>query len=378
MTALSLCPFWVEPPAIEPGSLDPLGDQARAEALAERLLPGVTVQTKRMRYLSFLCWARARGLEDSATDRWEVALSLGEYARDQEDDDHRLRCAYLGRRLLGERKLAHRDRVPRRLHQQTARVLYRALLRTSGLLDENEDLTDLGKDLACKFGKKIPKTLPAQVFRCRTMPCLSWEGEEVGALERRRLAEALFEASSEAEVRARTRRAVGASLWRRARHDAAEVLRAFLDVRYAKAGEPARTLHEAAVFELEAYARKRLFLHVYSKEGRIHASLPTKRRFDNRHPPYRIRSEPEALLDDVVRHLQAAERLGGSRAPRKLSALLDDLLQRHHEAKADAPWVSDSWRVLRPGLSPAQIPQPHSYRFSAFASLLADVEASWR
>jgi hypothetical protein len=81
-------PAWVAHPEMQPGSIDPLGYQAEVDEISNRILPGVTVFTTRVRYMSFLCWAyrEARG-DDSMIDRWEVALSAGEFSRHKGGDD---------------------------------------------------------------------------------------------------------------------------------------------------------------------------------------------------------------------------------------------------------------------------------------------------
>src|SRR5579862_1996916 len=154
MTTSSL-PQWVDPPPSEPGSIDPLGYLAPSDRLAEALLPGMTVLTLRARYLSFLCWAiRETGNDAQQIDRWEVALSLGEHLRHQNGTCGR--GGYLGSRILSS---WHGRDIPRRLHVQTARILYAGLLRSSGLLDAHGSLTDLGTKVASAFGAHIPRSL---------------------------------------------------------------------------------------------------------------------------------------------------------------------------------------------------------------------------
>ena len=176
------CPSWVEPSLDEPGSIDPLGYQTEADHIAEELLPGVTVQTRRARYLSFLCWAMdLTGNNPAEIDRWEIALSLGEYLRHKGDTI----CSYLGILLLKQRNPDPRDRVPARLHQQTARALYSGLLRSCGLASEKGNLTPLGMKLAWEFGKKMPGTRPNAFTGAPTYPAYprraSWRSGGCGA-----------------------------------------------------------------------------------------------------------------------------------------------------------------------------------------------------
>ena len=90
-------------------------------------------------------------------------------------------CAYLGSRLFQQRKWVGADPLPRRLHVQTARLLYTGLLRSCGLAHENGTLTNIGEriamnsDVRCRdqfpkdivivrdalpFGNQVPRSLP--------------------------------------------------------------------------------------------------------------------------------------------------------------------------------------------------------------------------
>ena len=53
----TLLPRWLDPQKMPPNSRDPLGLQAHAERVANKLLPGLTVNTTRIGYYGFLCWA---------------------------------------------------------------------------------------------------------------------------------------------------------------------------------------------------------------------------------------------------------------------------------------------------------------------------------
>ena len=187
-------PRWVESPPSEPGSIDPLGYRIQSDQIAEKLLPGLTVNTRRARYLSFLCWALDRfGPDPEEIDRWEVALSVGERLRHGSSNE----CSYRGVDRLSQLRLSPGDPVPPRLLQQSARVFYDALLSSAGFVDQSGELTDLGKRLAGEFGKTIgSKKRPRRVWGCAQLPCVS----DLPNREARLIEKGLFLATPEAVV----------------------------------------------------------------------------------------------------------------------------------------------------------------------------------
>ncbi len=211
MTHLTIpsLPEWVEPAAGQDGSIDPLRFLAEADYIAERLLPGVTVVTTRIRYLSFLCWAIHRTQNSpNQIDRWEIALSIGEFTR--HSSNNKRECKFLGSRLLKQKRDAGNLRDggsrPDRLHQQTARILYSGLLRSCDLIGRNGELSDLGKRLATQFDSDVgPNSLPARNGDCRTMPCLS----NLGKYERRSLYDAFFGVNDDGARRRETLNELG-------------------------------------------------------------------------------------------------------------------------------------------------------------------------
>jgi len=357
-------PSWVEPSPDEAGSTDPLGYQSEADRIAEELLPGVTVQTRRARYLSFLCWAMNRtGNDPGEIDRWEIALSIGEYLRHKGDTT----CSYLGILLLKQRNPDPGDRVPARLHQQTARALYSGLLRSCGLASEEGDLTPLGKKLGWEFGKTMPGTRPKRVYGCANLPCLSAAGE----LEKRWLRGALLEETEEAKLRTATLREVGIRHWKKTGGDPAAILRDYLCPPPRPATREQLLLHKAAVLDLTALPLTNLFLYLYKHEGAIRGAIPPRSTLRS----YQVDPAPPGLLADVATHLRRAAKLGGERVPLSLAQIKSHLLDRHEHAKPDGRWVDGSWRVLRHGLAPQVSPDVHGYRLTVFASLLRDMGA---
>lgn len=346
MTTVSLttaaCPSWVAPSPSEPGSLDALGYQLRADRIAETLLPGVTVQTHRARYLSFLCWAIDRtGGNEIEIDRWEIALAVGEHLR-HSGTDHQ--CSFLGKNKLMARMPARGDALPRRLHVQTARMLYGGLLRSCGLVGDDGCLTAHGQCLAKRFaGTGMPQTTPAKIWTCERMPCLSGASQ----LEKKTLREALLE-GEEGTRRNATLKAIGKTRLR-GQHTSM-VLADFLDSR-AFSNSAAELVREAAVLELTALPCTKLFICLYQSGGKLAGEIPNHTMLQ----PYRVRDAIPDLLADVGAHLRRAAKLGGEKLPLGLNRLKQFLLERHRREKPDAPWVSENWTRLREGLAPGRI-----------------------
>jgi len=359
----SVLPSWVEPPPTEPGSIDPLGYLGPSDRIAEQLLPGATVLTRRARYLSFLCWAlRETDNEPSETDRWEIALSVGEHLRHGDDTE----CTYLGSRLLRGRALARGDRLPRRLHVQTARLQYSGLLRSCGLADDEGNVSHLGAEIADTFGRYMPRSIPKRVSGCDGLPCLS----KIGDREASSLRRGFFETTDEAGRRLETFREVGTRNWRRVlQHGPAVLLRSYMGQPNPRAKSAAQLLHEAASLELESLPLTRLFLELYSNAGSLAGSVPRS----GWYRVYQIRETSKEMLADVAGHLRRAAALGRAILMLSLPCLKAHVLHLHRVAKADAPWVDQDWRILRPGLKPQRLPGVHEYRLTAFASLLHDI-----
>jgi hypothetical protein len=371
---LDVLPSWVAPSEME-RALDPLGLQEEADALAAQLLPGVTVQTSRVRYLSFLCWAKQQDLTEFETDRWEVAMALGEHMRHRDGGPD---CSFLGKNKAKALGLGSFARVPTALHQQTARILYAGLLTTSSAVAEGA-LSVCGNRLAEWFrpGRRVR---PRRLRDCAGLPCLSWYDPKLrliaSAHERRALAQALLLETLEAKARYATYRAVPVSLW--AGRDAIRILRRFLDPSYAAGSVSESCLHRAAAFELAAFALKRLFLRLYRGPSVIRGRFPARTKLPAT-SAYVIRDDD--LLHDVSAHLRRADALGatgflasfGYSTPGSLADVVDLVRAMHEQAKPEAPWVDARWKLLRPGLAPSNPDGIHGYRLPAFASLIGDL-----
>jgi len=344
-----------------------------ADAIADRLLPGVTVVTTRARYLSFLAWAISEnGDNPSVIDRWEVALSYGERLYHGYDSAS---CKYLGMRLTGQKyndgRMEPNDAVPNRLHKLTAYRIYRGLAGSCGLVDEDGELTDNGQKLAGYFRKFVPSTKPARVKYCERMPCLS----EISRKEIRLLRQVLLKEGGDAEQRRATYRQVGATQWREVFRESSprSLLYQYLKTDRQTDTQVVADLKAAAKLELEAFPLTALFLYFYEKNGSIPRAKSVRFR-----GVFIVRPNPPELFSDVLGHLRRLAQLGGKTHPLNIAALRSAVMERHLEAKVDAPWVSQgsggSWKVLRHGLAPSGGARLHAYRLAAFSSLLKDVE----
>jgi len=360
-------PLWVKAPMQIEGSIDPLGYSVESDALAALLLPGVTVQTSRARYLSFLCWAIQKcGNDQRAIDRWEIALSVGEHLRHGKDTS----CSFLGSGILNQRQYPLNDPLPRQLHVQSARLLYSGLARSCGLIQDNRGLSSTGAKLAKYFAHSVLASLPKKLSKCAGMPCLS----EIGANEAKYLYRALFEDTKDGEARLATYKAVGKTGWRLVQKAGRkELLKQYL-APPSSGDNSAAFLHEAAILELEALPLTRLFLELYN-DRTFTGVIPSKAPFN----AFVIRTTRNGLLSDLAAHLRKAKNLGRDisnelQDPLTFSRVKASILQKHREvAKPDDPWVSDNWEQRRRGLMPSQPPDVHLYRLEAFSSLLADI-----
>ena len=134
---------------------------AQADRIADRLLPDLSVQTTRARYLSFLCWAveKSEGspapLASTSIHRLEAELALEEARRHR--DDSADECPGVVGRTNARRYLEghawKEPERPERLYKNTAFATYRPLMRALGLLAHARAIkpTPEGKRLASAF-----------------------------------------------------------------------------------------------------------------------------------------------------------------------------------------------------------------------------------
>jgi len=175
----ALLPRWLEPNRLPPGSRDPLGLQSHAERLANEVLPGLTVFTSRIGYYGFIAWAVKRLNEETLPaslsrrerfHRLERTLALCEFIWHGQEDRS---CSILGQRSktqILQSAVNDRFRVPTRIlkNQESAGAfrLYSTSLESMGFAAQAPELaadgllplqlTDLGKELADEFRKRVP------------------------------------------------------------------------------------------------------------------------------------------------------------------------------------------------------------------------------
>lgn len=176
----TLLPRWLDPNRLPPGSRDPLGFQSHAERLANDVLPGLTVFTTRIGYYGFIAWA-IQALNDdkqaSSTSRRERfhrierALALCEFVQHGQEDRS---CILLGQRSktqILQTATNNAFRVPERILRNQASAgalrLYATSIESNGFAAQSTEmsadgllpfqLTDLGKQVASEFRKRVPE-----------------------------------------------------------------------------------------------------------------------------------------------------------------------------------------------------------------------------
>ena len=175
----SLIPCWLDPQQMPPGSRDPLGLQAHAEHIANKILPGLTVNTTRIGYYGFLCWAievvnhrepLTRATRREMLHQLERALVLCEFVYHGAEDDS---CRIIGQRNRMQVLQSAEGgcyRVPSRIlkNQNTAGALrlYATSLTNLSFVEDAPELavdsklpwvlTNLGRSLSQAFARRVP------------------------------------------------------------------------------------------------------------------------------------------------------------------------------------------------------------------------------
>lgn len=171
-------PKWLVSDSLPPSSRDPLGLQAGAEQLANRLLPGLTVFTYRIGYFFFLSWAlrELNKKEDlrieerlEKLNRLERALVLCETL--YHGQDHLKECKHQGQRSKGHllsqveaKRASIPDKILKNQNNTGCYNLYRTPMRSCGFWEDDDEaaaqdlipfrLTSLGEKLANAFSKR--------------------------------------------------------------------------------------------------------------------------------------------------------------------------------------------------------------------------------
>ncbi len=367
---------------------------AQADRIADRLLPDLSVQTTRARYLSFLCWAVEKS-EGSPTPmlsihRVEAQLALEE-ARHHRDDPADECPGVVGRTkalgYLNENDWKQPAR-PERLYKNTAFATYRPLMRALGLLgrDRAIKLTPEGKKLASAFKQA----------RGRARRCLS----DISSSERvmiRGLLGLDYRKQSRLSVRAERRRSTYETVHTplRSSDSSADILERYAEVR-PRWSDVEKHLHQAFAWEVLSLGLTLAFSMLLNEQrmGPVVRSLRAALSKRPRRPPLdqlSLRPDGASSGDHVVAFLREAMRLqldalGLDPGPLRIAErlvqerdpvdLLHRLVDRHRMVKSDAPWISlaaDKIQVLAPKKNLAFQVRPRSYRLDAFAQLLRDL-----
>jgi len=151
-------PAWVEADPLRGRAIDALGLQATAGRIADEILPGLSVLTDRARYFAVLAWARKVSrvrTDEDHIHRFEVALAVRE-ARLHADESRGegnvgTRCRFVGSRNLAGGRFMIPPADPRDAYRVPVWRAYRASMRSLGLLDNNDELTDDDTMLARRF-----------------------------------------------------------------------------------------------------------------------------------------------------------------------------------------------------------------------------------
>lgn len=421
-------PSWVEADPLRARAVDALGLQRSADAIADVLVPGLSVATTRARYFSMLVWARraCRGQADERRiHRLEVALAAREGklhgrvasadgeggAGDKGEDEER--CAYIGSRKLGGWA---GDRPPADPRTEAYRIpvwrAYRAPMQRLGLLDASYCLTGDGEALARRFAKACGRLDASGRSLLPASACLSelTYGEArliadvLGIWPKGKLAEA--DPSSRAHryhLERELHRRFGRDWW------LTKVLGAYERVREHAPSYTRAALREAAVWERLSVGLQAVFLLWLSPRfsQREVRSLLAAARAQRRAPalPFgRIEIDETAALA-AIRSVRRALELRDRLAPRgglphcdtevfdlgaalagtaPLDEVLEQLATRHLAAKGDDAWITSTRgkpQLARDADDKWQLPAVatlHGYRLAAFGSILDDLGRAWR
>jgi hypothetical protein len=188
----ALLPRWLDPQKMPPSSRDPLGLQAYAERVANKLLPGLTVNTTRIGYYGFLCWAidLVNGQQPPVgmsrremLNRLERALVLCEFVHHGPKDDS---CRVVGQRSRTQvLQSAENNRYPlpsrivKNQNSAGALRLYATSLANMGFAEEAPELavdgklpwvlTGLGRSLNRAFARRLPEGFEEFAFSDRAI-----------------------------------------------------------------------------------------------------------------------------------------------------------------------------------------------------------------
>lgn len=400
----SLQLFWVERDPDRERAVDALGLGAQSDRIADSLLPGISVSTRRVRYLSFFCWVlqktEGERFRVHAIHEFEARLAI------REARTHASAEVDVCRNIVGRQRAwtyyEHRGEwptSPTALYKNMAFDDYRPLMRQLGLIATGSrfELTDTGKHLGKLYGSAS-----------HGQPqCLS----EISTLERGQVSGLLgldFRVRAPDNAYADRRRATYVELDRRWVGIAnGEISPGAVLTTYAKARRPAPTasylLHRAFVWEAISLGLTTTFAMLLSQ---ARSSRPDVQRVVGALKGARkCRASCEDLapidLDDndtaakaVVAWLRKARELEPEGLSLERNAIdivnllvrehderrfVDALLERHASKKLGDAWIAShngTLRITAPKKNLDLRPAPRTYRLDAFAQMLADLRGA--
>jgi hypothetical protein len=392
-----IIPSWVEPNPAREVALDALGLSLQADQLADKLLPNLSVLTRRARYLSFLPWAVSKtstaANPEREIHRLEAQLALHEAKLHDEDPKQ---CKGIVGRSVAQAYLresgGNAPAQPEALYKSTAFRAYRPLLYAIHILEgkTRPTLTPEGKEIAAAYGSAA-RGRPA---------CLS----KISDTEKRLLRKALgFDLRVKTTLRGEGRRATLKELKRFGREEfhPGRVL-PFYAARKQNTNNVAFLLHKAYVWEVLSLGLNLAFVCVLNdmKIAPFAARLKKARQGRPVVPPLteNFTVENDDAPDDAPRHVVALLRHACALRPSEIglqksaedlakcllddspSAFLDKLIERHEVIKGGDAWVQRFGNngTLRRLASPRKkLPDRapvHPYRLSAFYELGEDLD----
>jgi hypothetical protein len=381
---------WVEADPERERAVDALGLGAQADKLADSLLPGMSVLTRRARYLPFICWAVKKTERASnrlgAIHRLEAELACQEAKRHLEKPSECSDVVGAGRaRTHLQNNGGAFPRRPEGLYKNMAFNAYRPMMRAFGLLAPGRmpALTEEGERLYTSSGTSGR----------RTFGCLS----EVTGGERTRLRQlwGLDRRVSEPEFwRAQRVRAtydeVEGYLYQRL--PASAILEQY-ENRPKNIDGVRGTLHRAFAWEALSIGLLLAFAMLIERRATGTVAKELRRALSERcRWPGLVTFDPAAAsARDVVALLRRAHRLdigsldletrpvalGHLLYPKRdVASFIEALVDRHYTVKLADPWITverDKVRVLATKKRLDLRPGPRSYRLDAFQSLLRDI-----
>jgi hypothetical protein len=383
--------FWVEPDPDRERATDPLGLGAQADQIAGRLLPGMSVNTSRARYLSFFCWAVSKARDSAASiasiHRLEAELACEESLCHWDDSTECPDVVGAGRAraYLKEHNRCFPSR-PEGLYKNMAFAAYRPMMRSLGLLAEarrptltreGEQLADLHRRARGPKPRCLGELKGPELTRLRVLLGLDFRAAE----PRQGRARAIRAAYAELE------RPLGAGL-------ASSTILEHHAARPRSTKGPGWLLHQAYAWEALSLGLVLGFAILLNERSLAAARQQFHRAFDApaQWPGLRACDPADAAAPRWVRGLLRRAvaldpaSLGLDAGPvylarrltheRDVNGFLTGLLERHTRAKLGDAWVrlhKGSLRVLAPKKNLNLVPEPRTYRIDAFGQMLRDL-----